>query len=173
MLLSAAEEVIYTVQPMAKDASTESATWFRTQPHPHDVALRKVSGESDPPPPPSLHHLPPSPRQPSLSQHAAGLSRTQAESLWQNVDLSAWTFSENPFQRVYADLDNLQLQYHRLEHITRGANHALNDCGPGNILRSWLTGRTGRSLTKRGRSSTKSRQKMHTSTRRCPPWLRS
>ena len=51
------------------------------------------------------------------------------------MDLSTWTFPKNPFQRVYADLDNLQLQYHRLEHITRGANQALNDCGPGNILR--------------------------------------
>ena len=36
---------------------------------------------------------------------------------------------------MYADLDNLQLQYHRLEHITRGVNQAPNDCGPGNILR--------------------------------------
>ena len=51
------------------------------------------------------------------------------------MDLSTWTIPENPFQRVYADLDNLQLQYHRLEHITRGANQVLNDCGPGNILR--------------------------------------
>ena len=51
------------------------------------------------------------------------------------MDLSAWTFRETPFQRVYADLEHLQLQYHRLEHITRGVNQALNDRGPGNILR--------------------------------------
>ena len=36
---------------------------------------------------------------------------------------------------MYADLDNLQLQYHRLEHITREVNQALNNCGPGNVLR--------------------------------------
>ena len=36
---------------------------------------------------------------------------------------------------MYVDLNILQLWYHRLEHITRGVNQALNDCGPGNILR--------------------------------------
>ena len=50
------------------------------------------------------------------------------------MDLSAWRFSNNPFQRVYVDLADLQLQYYQLEHITRGANKALNNCGPGNIL---------------------------------------
>ena len=59
------------------------------------------------------------------------------------MDLFAWTFPENPFQWVYADLDNLQLQYHRLEHITRGANQAPNDCNPENILRE-LVNRTDR-----------------------------
>ena len=44
---------------------------------------------------------------------------------------------------MYADLDSLQLQYHRLEHITRGVNQALNDCGPGNVLRE-LTNRADR-----------------------------
>ena len=36
---------------------------------------------------------------------------------------------------MYTDLEHLQLQYNRLEHITRGVNDALHDCGPGNILR--------------------------------------
>ena len=36
---------------------------------------------------------------------------------------------------MFDDLTDLQTQYYRLEHITRGANHALNNCGPGNILR--------------------------------------
>jgi hypothetical protein len=31
-------------------------------------------------------------------------------------------------------LDELQTQYHRLEHITKGASVALGGCGPGNIL---------------------------------------
>ena len=51
------------------------------------------------------------------------------------MDLSTWRFPENPFQRVFANLADLQTQYYRLEHITKGANQALNDCGPGNILR--------------------------------------
>ena len=51
------------------------------------------------------------------------------------MDLSSWEFPKNPFQRVFDDLTDLQTQYYWLEHITRGANHALNNCGPGNILR--------------------------------------
>ena len=30
---------------------------------------------------------------------------------------------------------DLQTQYYWLEHITKGANHSLNNCGPRNILR--------------------------------------
>ena len=41
------------------------------------------------------------------------------------------------------DLTELQTQYYRLEHITRGANQALDDCGTGNILRE-LTKRADR-----------------------------
>ena len=44
---------------------------------------------------------------------------------------------------MYDDLADLQTQYYRLEHITRGANQALNDCGPGNILQK-LAKRTDR-----------------------------
>ena len=36
---------------------------------------------------------------------------------------------------MYDDMADLQTQYHPLEHITRVANQALDDCGPGNILR--------------------------------------
>ena len=32
-------------------------------------------------------------------------------------------------------MEELQHQYSRLEHIARGANQALDNCGPGNILR--------------------------------------
>jgi hypothetical protein len=51
------------------------------------------------------------------------------------VDLSSWVFSENPFKRVYEELDELQAQYHRLEYITKGASAVLGGCGPGNIIR--------------------------------------
>jgi hypothetical protein len=51
------------------------------------------------------------------------------------VDLASWDFPDNPFKRVHDELDELQTQYHRLEHITKGASVALGGCGPGNILR--------------------------------------
>jgi hypothetical protein len=51
------------------------------------------------------------------------------------VDLSSWDFPDNPFKRVHDELDELQTQYNRLEHITRGASVALGGYGPGNILR--------------------------------------
>ena len=51
------------------------------------------------------------------------------------MDLFAWDFPENPFKRVQEGLEDLQNQYFRLEHIARGANQALDNCGPRNILR--------------------------------------
>ena len=100
------------------------------------LALRKVPGG------PELRHLPLPDASPPLLLSVLHLLLTvlgpagsQPEAPWQNVDLSTWTFPESPFQRVYADLEHLQLQYNRLEHITRGVNDALHDCGPGNILR--------------------------------------
>jgi chromosome segregation ATPase len=48
---------------------------------------------------------------------------------------SAWDFPENPFKRVHDELEELQTQYYRLEHITKRASQALGSCGPGNILR--------------------------------------
>jgi hypothetical protein len=51
------------------------------------------------------------------------------------MDLPSWDFPDNPFKRVHDELDELQTQYHRLEHITKGASVALGGCGPGNILR--------------------------------------
>jgi hypothetical protein len=50
------------------------------------------------------------------------------------VDLSAWDFLEYPFKRVHDELEYLQTQYYQLEHITKGASKALDNCGPGNIL---------------------------------------
>jgi hypothetical protein len=51
------------------------------------------------------------------------------------IDLTTWELPETPFKRVRAELTNLQNEYWRLEHITRGASMALGNCGPGNILR--------------------------------------
>ena len=57
------------------------------------------------------------------------------EPTWRNVDPSGWDFPENPFKRVHDELEELQTQYYRLDHITKGASVALGGCGPGNILR--------------------------------------
>jgi hypothetical protein len=43
--------------------------------------------------------------------------------------------SGTPFKQVYEELDELQAQYYRQEHITKGASTALGGCGPGNIIR--------------------------------------
>ena len=51
------------------------------------------------------------------------------------MEPSGWEISDAPFKRVHDELAELQTQFHRLEHITRGANLALGGCGPGNILR--------------------------------------
>ena len=51
------------------------------------------------------------------------------------MDLSAWDFLEAPFKRIHDELAELQTQYYRMEHITRGVNMALDNCGPGNFLR--------------------------------------
>ena len=67
MPLSAAEEVVCKVQPMAEDASTESD-------HPVPDAAPSPPGSppersriAESPPPPSTHHLPPYPHQPPPS----------------------------------------------------------------------------------------------------------
>ena len=128
MLTIAAEEVAYKLQPVVPDTSTSN-----------DHAIPEAP-PSSPENPPQSFRMPNSPPTPSLrhrlqSPEAAGPIRTQADAPWRNVDLSTWEFPENPFQRLYDDLADLQTQYYRLEHFTRGANAALNDCGPGNILR--------------------------------------
>ena len=62
----------------------------------------------------------------------AGPSR---EIPWKDIDLSTFKFPEAPFKRVRDELTELQNQYFRMKHITRGVNRALGNCGPGNILR--------------------------------------
>ena len=68
---------------------------------------------------------------------------TNQEVPWKDIDLSTFGFPEAPFKLVRVELMELQNQYFRMEHITRGVNQALNNCGPGNILRE-LAKRTDR-----------------------------
>ena len=81
----------------------------------------------------SLSTPPSPPEQPQQPlQTKAGTSR---DSVWRNVDPSGWEILDAPFKRVHDDLTELQTQFHRLEHIMRGANQALGGCVPGNIIR--------------------------------------
>ena len=75
--------------------------------------------------------IPNSPQPPLPHHHPeAGPSRN---TIWRNVDISAWDFSENPFKRIHNEWEDLQTQYYRLEHITKGANRALDNCGRENV----------------------------------------
>ena len=62
-------------------------------------------------------------------------ARPSHASPWQECGPILLGFLETPFKRVYDELNELQTQYNRLEHITREASVALGGCGPGNILR--------------------------------------
>ena len=121
LLTIAADEVTYKLLPEAGDVETETSS---------DPILPEAPPSSPGSPPPAVSR----PLSPPPPHHhpEAGPSR---ETTWRNVDLSAWDFPENPFKRMQEGMEELQTQYFRLEHIVRGANHALDDCGPGNILR--------------------------------------
>ena len=120
MLTIAADEVTYKLHPEVGDLETETSS---------DPIVPEAP-PSSPGSPPPIRQRPISP--PPHHHPEAGPSR---EATWRNVDLSAWDFPENPFKRVQEGLEDLQTQYFRLEHIARGANQALDNCGPGNILR--------------------------------------
>ena len=116
----AADDVTYKIEPEAEveDTGTETSSdpvIPEERPTSPTPSFRKPV--SPPPPPPHPE---------------AGPSW---EATWRDLDLSAWDFLENPFKRVHDEPADLQTQYYRLEHITQGANRALDNCGPGNILR--------------------------------------
>ena len=121
----AVEEVAYKLHLMVADTSTSNDPIIPEAPPSSPGGPPPSFRRPNSPPPPPPHHNP----------EAVGPSRTQPGTPWRNVDLSAWDFPENPFKRIYDDMADLQTQYHRLEHITRGANQTLDDCGPENILR--------------------------------------
>ena len=130
LLTIAAEEVTYKVRPTFADSSTSSDPIIPDAP---------LSSPGSPPPqraPPSLQSfwrpVSPPPPPPQHPHPEAGPSR---ESTWQIVDPFAWDSPKNPFKRVHDELEELQTQYYRLEHLTKGASLALGSCGPGNILR--------------------------------------
>ena len=92
--VTAREEILYKLQLVPHESSSEC-----------DPPIPEAPPSSPGSPPESFRRAgslpPPSPRHPPQSPHAAGPSRT-------HVDLSTWQFPENPFQRVFADLADLQ-----------------------------------------------------------------
>ena len=97
------EEIHFQVQPMPPDTSTESD---------EELPEAQFSPSRSPPPAARTRTYPP-PLFPYHHPHppsAAGTSRQQVPAPWQNVDLSTWEFSDNPFQRVFDDLTELQMQ---------------------------------------------------------------
>jgi hypothetical protein len=58
------------------------------------------------------------------------------EQPWRNINPATSEPPEAPFKRVRAKLTNLEIEYWRLEHITRGVSQALGNCNARNILRA-------------------------------------
>ena len=120
MLTIASEEVAYKLHPAVADTSTSSDPIIPEAPPSSPGNLPPSFRRPYSPPPPPPHHHP-----------EIGPSQ---DTTWRNVDLSAWDFLENPFKWIHDELVDIQTQYYRLEHITRGANQTLDNYGPGNIL---------------------------------------
>ena len=125
MLTITEDEVVYKLGPEVEIAETGTEDSS-------DTAVPEPPPAS--PPPKVRKPTSPPPRQ------EAGASQ---EVPWRDIDLLTFEFPEAPFKRVRDELMELQNQYFRMEHITRGVNRALDNCGPGNILQE-LAKRTDR-----------------------------
>src|SRR5450631_1045314 len=110
MLTIAEDEVVYKIGPEVEVAETGTEDSSDTSvPEPPPVSSPpKVRKPASPPP-----------------RQEAGPSR---EIPWKDIDLSTFEFPETPFKRVRDELTELQNQYFRMEHITRGVNRALSIC---------------------------------------------
>jgi hypothetical protein len=129
LLAIAADEIAYKVREVAPDSSTSSDP---ANPEAPPSSPGSPPSKRAPSPAPSPRRAASPPLPPPETHPEAGPSRA---SPWRNVDLSSWEFPETPFKRAYEEMDELQAQYYRLEHITKGASAALGGCGPGNIIR--------------------------------------
>ena len=163
MLISAEEEIRFRLQPMAEEAGMESDHPIPDAAPSPAGSIPETSRESSNSPS-SLSTSPfcslsssPNPFSARCRAQPHSAGSAMAKRGFIRVDVSG-----NPLPAGVYGHGNLQLQYHRFEHITRGVNQALNDCGPGNILRELATGRTGRRSTWRRRSSTGSTQRTPT-----------
>ena len=137
-LTIAAKEVTYKLQPEAGERETYSdpnVSDAPSSPGSPQPLPRPDSPLPPPPHPPSPSHplSPFRPSSPPLTYHPE--AGPNGDATWQDVDPSVWDFPANPFQEVQEGLEEVQRQYKRLEHIAQGANQALDNCGPGNIVR--------------------------------------
>ena len=137
-LTIAAEEVTYKLLPEAGETKTSSDPIVPDAPS--SPRSPQTLPMPDPPPLPPSHPpsptRPPSPFRPSSpfpTYHPeAGPS---GEAPWPEEDPSISNFPAYPFRQVQEGLEELQRQYKQLEHIAQGANPALDNYGPRNIVR--------------------------------------
>ena len=117
MLTIAEDEVVYKLGPEVEMAETgmEDSSDITIPEAPPASPPPKVRKPTSPPPRPE--------------------AEPSQEIPWKDIDQSTFKFPEAPFKRVHDELTELQNQYFRMEHITRGVNRAPDNCGPGNILR--------------------------------------
>ena len=128
----AADEVTYKVRKPAQETSTSDDPTI-----PEVLPSSPGSPASQRPPaspPKSRRSLsPPPPEEAQEPPHTeAGTSRDPPR---RNVDASDWEIRDLPFQVTHDNLTEMQVEYHRLEFVVRGASQALGGCRPGNIIR--------------------------------------
>ena len=54
---------------------------------------------------------------------------------WKAIAMISFNFEDHPFRRIQEEIHQLQVQYSKLEFITKGASKLLGDCKPGNITK--------------------------------------
>src|SRR6202161_2067797 len=117
----AADEVTYKVRKPAQETSTSDDP---TIPEVLPSSPGSPASQRPPASPPEEAQEPP--------HTEAGTSRDPPR---RNVDASDWEIRDLPFQVTHDNLTEMQVEYHRLEVVVRGASQALGGCRPGNIIR--------------------------------------
>ena len=130
--------LLLKLQPEAGETETSSDPIVPDAPSPPGSPQPLPRPDSPPRPPshpssPIRSSTPLRPLSPPPSYHAeAGPS---GEAPWPEENPSGWNFPANPFRQAQEGLEEAQHQYKRLELIAQGANQALDNCGPENIVR--------------------------------------
>ena len=101
LLTIAVEDVTYKVRLAVADSNTSSDPIISDAP-PSSPGSPLPQRALPSPPSSRIPVYPPPPQHPHLE------AEPSRETTWQNVDLSTWDFSKNPFKRVHNGLDELQ-----------------------------------------------------------------